>query len=122
MGKATILCIDSYVALLPTVKLLLTSAGYEVLTASTIPAGLSVLRQNDVDIVILDYSLCLHDHGGDNCIAEKMRAVQKDIKFVVWCADDSVTRDQPPCAHLKFVKPVLPAELLSQLDRLSQKA
>ena len=118
VGKATILCIDSYAALLPTVKLLLSSAGHEVLTASTVAAGLALLSSNSVDLVILDYGLCLHEHHGKNCIAERIRAIREGVKFVVWCADDSVCREEPPCAHLKFVKPVVPAELLAQIDKL----
>src|SRR5271165_3473751 len=52
-----ILCIDDENISLRVRKLLLTGAGYEVLTASSGEAGLEVLKQNPVDLVIADHFL-----------------------------------------------------------------
>ena len=117
MKKPFVLCIDRYEALLTSTKAVLTRAGYEVLTASSVPAGLSCLAQNPVDVVILDYTLCCHKHE-PGCIADRIRALQEGVKLLVWCADDSVHRDNPPCADAAFMKPVSPDQLLARLDSL----
>jgi DNA-binding NtrC family response regulator len=116
--KATILCVDKYPTLLPTVEALLKSFGYTVLTGCSVDEGLSHLSQDRVDAVILDYTLCGHDHHTKTCIVDRIHAVQPHAKIVVWCADDSVTKDNPPCADAVFIKPVDPQNLLRQLARL----
>jgi hypothetical protein len=40
----------------------------------------------------------------------------------VWCADDSVTKDSPPCADAIFLKPVDPHKLQEQLYSLRPEA
>src|SRR5271165_3557461 len=52
-----ILCIDDESLSLRVRQLVLASAGYEVLTASSGEAGLEVLKQNPVDLVIADHFL-----------------------------------------------------------------
>jgi DNA-binding response OmpR family regulator len=117
LKKPQVLCIDRYETLLATTKIMLTQAGYEVLTASSVAAGLSCLAQNPVNAVILDYSLCGHKHE-PGCIADRIRALREGVKLLVWCADDSIYRDKPPCADATFMKPTPPDQLLAQLDSL----
>jgi CheY-like chemotaxis protein len=52
-----ILCIDDDDVALRVRRLLLSIAGYNVLTASSGEAGLEVLKQNPVDLVIADHFL-----------------------------------------------------------------
>jgi DNA-binding NtrC family response regulator len=117
-SKGTILCVDSYPTLLPTVEVLLNQLGYKALTASSVDEGLSHLSQNRVAVVILDYTLCEHDHHSVTCVVDQIRAVQPDIKVIVWCADDSVLKESLPCADAVFIKPVDPQKLVNQLDSL----
>ena len=117
-SKGTVLCIDRYRSLLPTMKALLNSFGYKTLTASSVDEGLSHLSKNRTHIVILDYTLCCHDHHSNGCIADRIRAVQPYAKLILWCTDSSVTRDNPPCADAVFVKPVDPNKLVRQLNSL----
>jgi DNA-binding response OmpR family regulator len=117
-AKATILCIDRYPSLLPTVKLLLQSLGYKALTASSVDEGLSHLSENRIDIVILDYTLCEHDHRKNGCVGDRIRAVQPNVKIVVWCADDAPSKNGSPCADVILIKPVDPRELATQLGFL----
>ena len=117
-GKPSVLCVDNYPSLQPTVKVLLNQLGYKALTACTVDEGLSRLSQNRVDVVILDYTLCGHEHHGKTCIAHRIHAIQPHAKIVVWCADDSVAKESPPCADAILVKPVEPQKLASQLESL----
>lgn len=52
-----ILCIDDDDLALRVRKLLLSSAGYDVLTATSGEAGLEAFKQNSVDLVIADHFL-----------------------------------------------------------------
>jgi CheY-like chemotaxis protein len=118
LNKPVILCIDRYKTLLPTVVALLTTAGYSVLTATTLAEGFELAAKQPIDALILDYTLCAHDHHGGACVTDRIRALQKDVKVVLWCADNSIYTEKPPCAEAVFIKPVAPAELLSNLDAL----
>ena len=57
--KATILAIDDDPLLLQTVKTLLGKRGFNVLTSSSAPKGLDMLRYagDDIRVVLLDYSM-----------------------------------------------------------------
>ena len=121
MKKPRVLCIDPHETLLVTTKVLLTQAGYEVLTASSVLAGLSCLAENPVDAVILDDTLCHHKHE-PGCTADRVRALQEGTTLLVWCADDSIYRDKPPCADAAFLKPIQPDQFLAQLDSLLRPA
>jgi len=57
--KCTILVIDDDPSFLESIRLLLREAGYNVLTSSTGPKGLDMLRYapKDVSLVLLDYNM-----------------------------------------------------------------
>src|SRR6266404_4940035 len=57
--KGTILVIDDDPSFLESIRLLLRGAGYNVLTSSTGPKGLDMLRYapKDVSLVLLDYNM-----------------------------------------------------------------
>jgi CheY-like chemotaxis protein len=53
----TILCIDDHEQGLFVRKIVLERRGYKVLTATSGPRGLSLLQQQSIDAVILDYQM-----------------------------------------------------------------
>ena len=118
MLNPVILCIDRYKTLLPTVVAVLSTAGYKVLTATTSADGLELAARQHIDALILDYTLCAHDHHSDRCVTDKIRALHKDVKIILWCADNSVHTEKPPCAEMVFLKPVPAAELVACLNAL----
>jgi CheY-like chemotaxis protein len=61
--KSTVLCIDDDESGLLLRKLLLEGQGYEVLTARSGRAGLSVLEKQKVDAVVLDYAMPMMNGG-----------------------------------------------------------
>ena len=58
-GKGTILVIDDDTTFLETIRLVLSEAGYNVLTSTTGPKGLDMVRYapKDVRVVLLDYNM-----------------------------------------------------------------
>jgi DNA-binding response OmpR family regulator len=100
--------------------MMFTHAGYEVLTAHTVPEGIACAAANSVDLVLLDYSLCAHNHHCNGCIADQIHRISPRAKIVAWCADDSIHRDHPPCAELALIKPVPAPELVARVNALLQ--
>jgi CheY-like chemotaxis protein len=68
----TVLCIDDNVAGLNTRRMLLESLGCTVLTATSGPEGLELLKSNDVDVVVLDYRM--PEMSGEAVAAEIRRS------------------------------------------------
>jgi CheY-like chemotaxis protein len=75
-----ILCIDDAEVALRVRKLLLASAGYSVLTANSGEAGLELLKQNPVDLVIADHFLS-GASGGE--IAAAMKQVKPQVPILI---------------------------------------
>ena len=75
-----ILCIDDENISLRVRKLVLASAGYEVLTASSGEAGLEVLKQNPVDLVIADHFLSAKT-GTE--IAREMKELKPEVPILI---------------------------------------
>jgi len=75
-----ILCIDDENISLRVRKLLLASAGYKVLTASSGEAGLEVLKQNPVDLVIADHFLSAKT-GTE--IAREMKEFKPEVPILI---------------------------------------
>ena len=78
-----VLCVDDEAVGLKVRRILLERAGYEVLTASDGPSGLDVFRANDVDAVVLDYSMPGMS-GGD--VARAMRRLKPDVPILLLSA------------------------------------
>jgi CheY-like chemotaxis protein len=70
------LCIDDAEVTLRIRKLLLASAGYAVLTASSGEEGLEIFKQSTVDLVIADHFLS--DKSGAE-IAAEMKALKPQV-------------------------------------------
>ena len=78
-----VLCVDDEVVGLQVRKLLLQRAGYQVLTAHDGPSGISIFNSQDVDAVVLDYSMP-GMHGGE--VAAQMRAAKPDVPILLLSA------------------------------------
>jgi CheY-like chemotaxis protein len=75
-----ILCIDDAEIALRVRKLLLTSAGYSVLTASSGEEGLEVFKQSPIELVIADHFLT--DKTGAE-IAKEMKDVKPQVPILI---------------------------------------
>jgi two-component system response regulator GlrR len=75
-----VLCIDDAEVALRVRKLLLSSAGYSVLTAASGEAGLELFKHNLVDLVIADHFLS--DTSGAE-IAAEMKAIKPAVPILI---------------------------------------
>lgn len=78
--RPLILCIDDAEVALRIRKLLLSSAGYEVLAAASGEEGLELFRQNPVDMVIADHFLS--DKSGAE-IAAEMKQIKPQVPILI---------------------------------------
>jgi len=81
--KATILCIDDEEPGRMLRKLLLESAGYDVLTAPSGREGLQLFRSQSVDAVIVDYWMA--DMNG-LAVAKELRRLNRNTPIIVLSA------------------------------------
>jgi two-component system response regulator GlrR len=89
-----ILCIDDAEIALRVRKLLLTSAGYSVLTASSGEEGLELFKQSPIELVIADHFLS--DKTGAE-IAKEMKEFKPEVPILIV----SAASEEP--AGLEFV-------------------
>jgi CheY-like chemotaxis protein len=75
-----VLCIDDAEVALRVRKLLLASAGYSVLTASSGEEGLELFKQNPVDLVIADHFLS-EKTGAE--IAREMKDLKPKVPILI---------------------------------------
>jgi CheY-like chemotaxis protein len=111
-----ILCVDDETVGLSVRKMLLESQGYRVLTAENGPDGLVLFSSEDVDLVVLDYSM--PGMNGD-VVAERMKELRPDLPIIMLSAyvdlpgetlafvDKSITKGEPPAVLLDSIKEVL---------------
>ena len=78
--RPLILCIDDAEVALRVRKLLLTSAGYSVLTAASGEEGLDLFKQNQVELVIADHFLS--DKSGAE-IAVEMKQIKPQVPILI---------------------------------------
>lgn len=117
--KSTILVIDDDPVLLQTVKSLLGKRGFNVVTSSSGPKGLDVLRNDarDIRVVVLDYRM--PEHNGDETL-KLIKQLSPTAKVIGLTAVDL---DSVPEAYLDEVdklltKPVVATELIGAVDEL----
>src|SRR5579864_5131680 len=75
-----ILCVDDAEVALRVRKLLLSSAGYQVLTAASGEEGLQLFTQNPVELVIADHFLS--DTSGAE-IAREMKELKPEVPILI---------------------------------------
>ncbi len=97
--KPLVLCIDDDEIALRVRRLVLGSAGYEVLVAASGEAGLEVLKQNPVDLVIADHFLSAKT-GTE--IAREMKELKPNVPILIV----SASAEEP--AGLEFADGFLP--------------
>ncbi len=78
--QPVILCIDDAEVALRVRKLLLTNAGYHVLTATSGEEGLDLFKQSPIDVVIADHFLS--DKTGAE-IAREMKQVKPEVPILI---------------------------------------
>jgi CheY-like chemotaxis protein len=78
--RQLVLCIDDDRVALRVRKLLLASAGYEVLVAESAEAGFDILKENAVDLVVADHFLSAKT-GTE--IAREMKAVKPNVPILI---------------------------------------
>lgn len=115
--KSTILVIDDDPMLLQTVKSLLVKRGFNVLTSSSAPKGLDMLRQaaRDIRIVVLDYNMPRLD-GGETLNFIKQLSPKAKVIGLTGMNPDSVTVGYLEGVDKLLGKPVATTELLGAVD------
>ena len=78
-----VLCVDDEAVGLQVRKLILEQSGYQVLTASDGPSGLTVFESQPVEAVVLDYAMP-GMHGGQ--VAAEMRQMKPDVPILLLSA------------------------------------
>jgi CheY-like chemotaxis protein len=112
--RPLILCIDDDEVVLRIRKLLVSGAGYEVLTALSGVAGLEIFKQNPIDLVVSDHFLS--DRSGTE-IAREMKTINPGVPILIASgsaepgalefADAYVSKGEPPAELLKVIARLL---------------
>jgi len=115
--RPLILCIDDAEIALRVRKLLLTNAGYSVITAASGEQGLQLFKQNPVQLVIADHFLS--DSTGAE-IAREMKEFRPQVPILIVSAASEAPSD------LEFADGFLskgegPDSLLEAISRLLQR-
>jgi CheY-like chemotaxis protein len=115
-----VLCVDDETIGLQVRKLLLERAGYRVLTAKNGLDGLEILATQQVEAVILDYSMP-GMHGGE--VAARMRQIKPAVPILLLSAYVGLPPEVTSLVDLYMTKgegaPVLLTKLSSLLQPLS---
>jgi CheY-like chemotaxis protein len=115
--KPTILVIDDDPILLQTVKSMLVKRGFDVLTSSSVPRGLGVLRNavGNIRVVLLNYSM--PKLNGEESL-KFVRQLSPNAKVIGLTAVnlDAVPREYLDSVDKLLTKPVIATELLGAVD------
>ena len=115
--RRIILCIDDDDLALRVRKLLLSNAGYDVLTASSGEDGLEILKHNPVSLVVADHFLSART-GTE--IAREMKELKPEVPIlIVSGTDEAPSGLEFADGFLPKVEP--PEVLLSTMARLLGK-
>jgi CheY-like chemotaxis protein len=117
--KPTVLVIDDDANFLQMIRSLLGGAGYGVLTSSTGPEGIDMLRYDprDVAVVVLDFKMPQHD-GAETL--KHLRKLKSPVKVI---GISGITANKLPKSFQNGVerlvaKPFEPGELLQTIESL----
>jgi CheY-like chemotaxis protein len=112
--RPLILCIDDDEIVLRIRKLLISGAGYEVMTAESGETGLVLFRDHAIDLVISDHFL---SGSNGNEIAREMKAIKPAVPILIASgsagpasleyADGFVSKGEPPSELLKAIAKLL---------------
>lgn len=87
MAKTTVLCVDDDRTSLECRRLLLSSAGYDVLTANSGPEALAMFRPSCVDLIIVDYTMPGMDGG---VVAWRLKATAPHVPVLMISGEDQI--------------------------------
>lgn len=119
----SILLVDDDEALVKTVRPILISHGYSVLTADTGEDGLQIASSQKPDLIILDVILP-GIKGRDVCKTLKEDSVTKDIPVIFLTAKDSpddIQAEMQAGAETHLTKPVNAKELIDTIRNVLDK-
>jgi CheY-like chemotaxis protein len=114
-----VLCVDDELVGLQVRKILLERAGYRVLTASDGNAGLEIFAVEQIEAVVLDYSMP-GMHGGE--VAAKMRQIKPHIPILLLSAYVDLSPEVISMVDLYMTKGEGAPVLLEKLESLFQPA
>lgn len=120
--RKKILVVDDEPSVTGSLELILSEAGYEVLTAHTVADGIGVLKQTPVDLVITD--LRLSDGSGID-LTMHIKRTTPDVEVILMTAYGSidVTIEAIKAgAYYYLEKPYTPDRLFALVDRALQLA
>jgi CheY-like chemotaxis protein len=112
-----VLCVDDELVGLQVRKLLLERAGYRVLTAEDGPSGLEIFTAEQIEAVVLDYSMP-GMHGGE--VAIKMREIKPAVPILLLSAYVGLPVEVTSVVDLYMTKGQGAALLLNKLGSLLQ--
>jgi len=118
-AAATVLCVEDEEPQLQLRKLLLESAGYQVLPAQSGKQALELFRSNSVDAVILDYFM-----PGMNglVLARELKRLKPNIPIIIFSAYTSLPDEVIGTAEVWLRKAEIdPEDLLGHVRRLLDK-
>jgi CheY-like chemotaxis protein len=125
-----ILCVDDEAVGLSVRKMLLEAQGYRVLTAENGPDALVLFSSEDVEAIVLDYSM--PGMNGD-VVAERMKELRPDLPIIMLSAyvdlpsatlalvDRSITKGEPPPVLLEAIVQVLDGNRNARSKAISAK-
>jgi len=113
-----ILCIDDEPNALTARQMLLSKAGYQVLTATTSESAMQVFTSEHVDLVIIDY--LLPDRSGGETASE-MKRLKPEIPVIVYTGLAELPADAKD-ADLVLSKGLTPPEFLAAIASLVAKS
>ena len=118
MSRGKILCIDDEELGLRVRKMMLLSAGFEAITASSGREGLKLLSESHFDVVVLDYSMP-EMNGGE--IAEQIRLRHPGVAIVLLSAYVTLPEEDVQRVDAYITKGEAPEALLAVVTDLIEK-
>ena len=116
-NKKLILCIDDYKQGLHARKLVLETAGYNVITAGSGRIGLRLLQSHPVHFVILDYRMPEMD---GEAVAREIRRTHPGLPIIMLSGQIGVSKRASSAVDAFVAKGQPPAVLLGCLNLLSE--
>jgi len=114
--KKLVLCIDDHRQGLHARSLILQSAGYDVITASSGKIGLRLLGRHPVHLVILDYGM--PDMNGD-AVAREIRRTHPHVPILMLSGQIDIPKRATSAVDAFVAKGQPPAVLLEHLTTLA---
>jgi CheY-like chemotaxis protein len=116
-NKKLILCIDDYKQGLHARRLILETAGYNVITASSGRIGLRLLQSHPVHFVILDYGM---PQMNGKAVAREIRRTHPRLPIIMLSGQIDVPKRTSSAVDAFVTKGQPPAVLLGCLNLLSE--